>query len=274
MSETERCQSMPTNDRSGTRASRRELQRLEAAASRSADIHGAEQVDAVGAALDLANAYRSRGEYSRARDVQAKLIVALRERSIGDDDPRIFNAVLHYSVTLADLGLLDDARDLGGQVVEAAERQYGSDSETAQLARNNQAVNLRMLGRYEELIELQERSLEAQERRFGADHIETTRAQFVLAHDKALLFDFGSAVGCGRRAVETFCRTCGGDGRETLVAKNNLALHLAESGMNSEARELIGKTIEIARRVLPEEDELRSRIENNLIAIRTVLGEI
>lgn len=250
-------------------ATQEELERLKAIADKSAASHGADHSEAVEAALAVAEAHRTREEYAEAKRIQLGLIILLRRRSVGDDDPRMFKTVLRYSVTLANLGELSDALDLGQQVVEAAERQYGIDSETADLARRNQAITLRQLGMYEELNDLDERSLQSRERALGADHVQTARAQFVLAHDKALLYDFNTAVQLGRKAAKSFSQAFGEHGRETMLANNNLALHLAECGMIPEASKLIGQTAKLARRVLRQDDELRDRIETNAVLIRT-----
>ena len=90
-----------------------------------------------------------------------------------------------------------------------------------------------------------------------------------LAHDKALLYDFNTAVQLGRKAAKSFSQAFGEHGRETMLANNNLALHLAECGMIPEASKLIGQTAKLARRVLRQDDELRDRIETNAVLIRT-----
>jgi tetratricopeptide (TPR) repeat protein len=250
----------------------RALKRLQKTVAECAAAHGEEDDSTILAMEAVADARRSRKEFSDVKEIDLKIITALRHRSISDDDPRMFRAVLRYSVTLGDLRLMDDACSLASQVVEAAERQYGVDSETAHLARRNQGVNLRRLGRYEELNELMKRSLRSRERNFGEHHVETARALHVLAHDSALSYDFATAVELGRRAVAIFEQSCGSDDSETLLAMNNLALHLAECGLTAEANDLIGKAAKIARRRLPSKDELRDRIENNAVLIRTSFG--
>ena len=222
---------------------------LEDLARRATAAYGADEVRALAARTELAQALSAAGNRQEAsRLLEAVLLDSTRR--YGDDDPTTTAAKQHLANSYAELDRHDEALELRRQVFDSRAAALGPQHPRTVSAQNNLANTLAALGRVEEALVLREAAAEARLRAFGLNDPATLSALNNLAISYADLGRGEDALLLREAVVRGRERLLGPDHPQTIAARNNLANGLAVVGRHDEARQVRARTLADCERVL------------------------
>jgi tetratricopeptide (TPR) repeat protein len=214
----------------------------------------------------------SSGDPHAAHDLARHLSDGWRDR-FGDDDLYVHGVANILAVTLRQLGVYAEARELDEECLAWERRHHGDDHPSTLGAAANVAIDLRALGDLQKAREVDEETLARRSRVLGDDHPDTLTSRSNLARDLYGLGDHRSARELDEDTLERRTRILGADHPETLASATNLARDLFELGEHQAARELDEQTLARQRRVLGEDHPVTLMTANNLAADLFETGE-
>lgn len=169
-------------------------------------------------------------------------------------------------------GHLDQARQLGEDILSRSRRLYGDDDPDALDIANNLALVLHELGDYHAARELNEHTLRHLRQVRGGDHLTTLASAVNLAEDLHALGDYRAARELNEDTLQRCRRTLGDDHPPILMCAANLASDLRELGDPYAARALHQDVFQRNRRTLGKDHPASLRIASYLAADLRVLG--
>ncbi|MFE1769986.1 tetratricopeptide repeat protein [Streptomyces sp. NPDC059008] len=167
-----------------------------------------------------------------------KTAVRLSSDIHGHSHPDTLSARHNLAVSYSNAGRVQEALDLGKQVLVDRERGLGPDHPDTLTARSNLAVSYSDAGRVQEAFELSERVLVDRERVLGPDHPDTLTARSNLAVSYGDAGRVQEAFELSERVLVDRERVLGPDHPDTLSSRNNLANSYSDAGRVQEALNL------------------------------------
>jgi tetratricopeptide (TPR) repeat protein len=168
-----------------------------------------------------------------------------------------------HEETLASMGMLGSAYNLGGrwtqaeelqlQVIETRKRVLGAEHPDTLNSMNNLALTYWNQGRWTQAEELQLQVMETRKRVLGGEHPDTLTSISNLALTYWNQGRWAKAEGLEVQVMETRKRVLGTEHPDTLTSINNLALTYWNQGRWKEAEELFVQVKETRKRVLGTE---------------------
>jgi tetratricopeptide (TPR) repeat protein len=218
---------------------RRKMGQLDEALGLAQEVHdkfvkafGANHPDTLAAAMNLGNARRVKGDYSRDRELlldAARLIesaLAGYGKAYGEDHPYTLGCSLNLAIVQRRVGLMDEAR------------------------------------------ELLESALDGLQRRLGEEHHYTLTCMTALATSLAETGDIEQARDLGRRALDGLRDLLGEDHPHTLACAVNLAIDLKALGETEESEALMADALKRYRQILPEDHfDVQDAAQSERIAV-------
>ena len=147
-------------------------------------------------------------------------------------------------------GHLDQARQLGEDILGKSRHLYGDDDPDTLAIANNLAIDLHSLGDYRIARELNEHVLQHLRQLRGDNHLMTLVSAINLARDLHALGDYHAARELNEHTLQRCRRTLGDDSSATLMCAAGLASNLRELGDPHAARALHEDIFRRSRRVL------------------------
>jgi tetratricopeptide (TPR) repeat protein len=169
-------------------------------------------------------------------------------------------------------GHLDQARQLGEDILGSSRRLYGDDDPDTLDIAIHLALVLHALGDYHAARELSEHALRHLRQIRGDDHPMTLASAINLAEDLHALGDYHAARELNEDTLQRCRRTLGDNNLVTLVCAANLASDLRELGDPHAARALHQDVFQRSRRALGKDHPVSLGIAGDLAADLRVLG--
>jgi tetratricopeptide (TPR) repeat protein len=211
------------------------------------------------------------GKFSDALGFAARIHVLWGDR-LGSDDRQTLRIAKVLVSTHRLSGHLDQARQLGEDILSTSRRLYGADDlDTLDIA-NNLALVLHTLGDYQSARGLNEHTLRHLRRAQGDDHPTTLISAINLAENLHALGDYRAARGLNEDTLQRCRRTLGDNHLSTLTCAANLASSLRELGNSHAARALHQDVFQRSRQVLGTDHPGSMLFASYLAADLRVLG--
>ncbi|MEV6116692.1 FxSxx-COOH system tetratricopeptide repeat protein [Streptomyces sp. NPDC052109] len=174
-----------------------------------------------------------------------------------------------------DAGRVQDALDLGEQVLADYERILGPDHPAHTLqARGDLALCYSAAGRVQDSLDLRERVLADFERILGPDHPNTLTARHNLANSYSDAGRVQDALDLGEQVLAAYERILGPDHPNTLTARHNLALFYSDAGRVQDALDLGEQVLAAYERILDPDHPNTLKARNNLANFYSDAGRV
>jgi tetratricopeptide (TPR) repeat protein len=257
------------------------------------DQLGADHVDTLNSASNLALNLWWLGEYQRARMLDEETL-NLRRRVIGEDAPETITSASQLANDLFGLGHYKEARRLQEAMLRQRRKILGYDHPDTLFTAFFLGVLLWYLGDYGQAWRLQNDTYARSRRVLGEDHPDTLTSAGLLGLDLWSLGEFEVARQLLNDALTRSRRILGEDHPNTLRTATLLGLALGSLGEHQQARRLQSDALARSRRIVGEDnpDTLRTasllgltlgslreheqarQLQNDtLIRLRRVLGD-
>ncbi|MFC0109404.1 FxSxx-COOH system tetratricopeptide repeat protein [Kibdelosporangium aridum] len=168
----------------------------------------------------------------------------------GEAGPEAISAAMNVSVTLRQLGRLEEARRLGLHVHKLGQRTWGQHHPFTLAAATNVAVTLHVLGELSTARGLNEKAMNRMRAALGEDHPFSLVCAANLANDLARAGQYAAARDLGLDTMERSQRALPDDHPYTCAVATNLALHLRGLGQLDESADLQRDSVTRLRRTL------------------------
>jgi serine/threonine protein kinase/tetratricopeptide (TPR) repeat protein len=219
----------------------------EATYLRAADILERRLGDSEDLAMTYGNLAGLRGRQGRDDESLAlhSRALAIREKSLGPEHPRVAMSMDNVAATLRDLGRLDEAEPLFLQALALREKTLPENHPNIAKSLNGLAILYREQGREEEALEMFERTIEMRKQSQGPDHPQVARtlsALAVLHRDSGRADEaealFKQALGIMEKKYEE-------DHPQMREMLEDYAVLLRQTGRAAEAREMEARAARI-----------------------------
>ena len=197
---------------------------------------------------NLANLYRSRGEYEKARELYER-VREVSEQVLGGEHPSTLITLNQLAVLYRAQGEYGKAQELYERVREAKERVLGGEHPSTLTTLNNLALLYQEQGEYGKAQELYARVREVSERVLGAEHPDT----LMTLNNLAVLYwaqgEYGKAQELYERVREVRERVLGAEHPRTAATLYGLASIYEKQGRYGEAEKLYLQVLAIDEKV-------------------------
>lgn len=216
--------------------------------------------------------------FREAEPVQRRAY-AQAQASLPADDRLRLTAESNLALTLASLGVLQEARALQEANLRAWEASLGPDDAHTLGARGNLAITLQLMGEVEAAYVLHAAVAEANARCFGADSLQAAQAGLALANAELQRGDVAAAIRTQERALAGLRRLAEAEGSPALAAgalqaSGALAQMQHAQGNLPAARSMIEATLTAARTVWAADAPMLLHMRETLAAILRDLGDV
>jgi tetratricopeptide (TPR) repeat protein len=166
------------------------------------------------------------GQYSAAAATHQQAL-ALRERSMGLEDPSTLTSMNELAVALDDQGKYAEAESMHRQTLATSEKVLGVDHPDTLTTMNNLALVLGRQGKYAEAESMHRQTLATSEKVLGVDHPDTLTSVYCLAHLLANRHRYVESVALYGRACAGYSTVLGEDHPNTRACRQHYSEMLA-----------------------------------------------
>jgi hypothetical protein len=212
------------------------------------------------------------GYYNQAQDFQQQVLKA-RQKLLGEDDQKIWEAMLSLAWTYSTMGQYQSAKELQMKVLERWKQLLGDEHADTLRAMGNLALTHRQLGDYHSAKELEEKVLDERKKLLGNEHGHTLIAMANLAVTYWYLGEYHSAQELQVKVLEGRKQLLGNDHVDTLLAMENLASTYQDLEEYHSAQELQVKVLEGRKQLLGNDHVDTLLAMANLASTYRELGE-
>jgi len=212
------------------------------------------------------------GKIADALSFDTRIHEAWRDR-LGPDNRQTLRIANALAGAHRVAGHLDQARQLGEDILGRSRRLYGGDDPDALDIANSLALALHALGDYNAARELNERTLRGLRRVRGDDHPATLASAVNLAENFHALGDYGTARGLSEDTLRRCHRTLEDNNQLTLMCAADLASDLRELGDPHAARTLHQDVYQRSQLALGKDHPSSLAIASYLAADLRALGQ-
>ena len=199
----------------------------------------------------MARVYDSLGLYDDARELFSKAL-ALRRRTLGDDDVLVAESLQGLSGVLLSLGYPDKAEELLREALEIERKHYGEDDPRYLQSLNNLAIIFETRHEFDRAEPLHREVLEKKKRLLGPDDPEVALSLHNLAKDVFYQHRPKEAETLYRQALVLRERQAGEDSPEVARTLNSLGSVVEAEGRLDEAEALYRRALAVRRKLYPK----------------------
>ncbi len=190
---------------------------------------------------------------------QHECAVALREESLGPDDPETLESMHNLAVAYRLAGRAALAVPLHEREIARCEARFGRDHPETLASINNLAVALRHCGRLREAVAQLEEVFQRRTAKLGPDHKDTLTTLNNLAVTYRLAGRFGDAAALHKKDLQQTLRRSPANSLEVGTIKHNLAASYLDSGRAGLAVNLFDEVVKLRTEKLgPDHQDTRS----------------
>ncbi|MHB8448294.1 MAG: tetratricopeptide repeat protein [Rudaea sp.] len=164
--------------------------------------------------------------------------LAIREKSLGPDDPDVASSMLALGTHLDESGRYEEAMPLLERALKIRRKIYGDAHPLVGFAEIGLASAYEDENRLDDAEKLAQDAQSIFRRTLPADHPKISEALNLLVTVHVARRDYAGAVPLAQEVLARFSETLGEEHPNTLTAKNNLAFVLLHSGRFAEAEKL------------------------------------
>ena len=209
--------------------------------------------DTLWALASLAWTQGDQGQYSKAIEIDEKILSVRRER-FGEDDDTTLTAMNNLGVDYDVAGRYQQAVDLKEKVLEKRLKLWGPEHEDTVLSMGNLAILYQKLGRWNESAKLSEKVLEIQTRVWGAENIETLSSMADLAIVYCLSDRLFDALKLCENVLECRTKLLGPEHRRTLETVADINWVHRSFGRLEKAAQCDRALLELRTKLFGEDD--------------------
>lgn len=214
---------------------------------------------------NLAEIYRSKGDYTAAAEIHKQVVEAAIPRW-GIESQVVQIARMNYAASLSDLHRLDEAEVILREVVRERTASFGPEHPYTQVSHNNLASCLMTQGRYADAVEFLEPAFVILQERLGAEHSNCIRAANNLIRCYVETRRFDDAETLARENLATAEAVCTEVDPRLATSLFNLALVFNQTERSAKALPLLERALVLRRATLGDR-------HRNTLAVQTAFGE-
>ncbi|KAJ6133755.1 hypothetical protein N7523_000077 [Penicillium sp. IBT 18751x] len=209
-------------------------------------ILGAEDKNTLRSTAMLATAYRLRGRWKEAEQLDVQVMETSKTK-LGADHPDTLSSMANLASTFRNQGRWKEAEQLDVQVMETSKTKLGADHPDTLSSMANLASTFRNQGRWKEAEQLQVQVIETSKTKLGADHPNTLSSIANLASTFRNQGRWKEAEQLDVQVIETSKTKLGADHPDTLLSMANLASTYWNQGRWKEAEQLELQVMETSK---------------------------
>ena len=234
---------------------------------------GAEDLDVLTMAVEVAIAMRSDAHAADARELLLSTLRVLRER-YGEDHEVTLLCANTYGADLRSRGQRAEALELDLSLLPRFEKVFGPGHHRTLNVRNNIAVDYRRLGRLQDALDEDRKTLRDRRRLLGPDDPITLTSLDAVARDLRDLGYYQESLDTARKVVEGFAARRGPENLDWLNARKSFAAALRKAGYHWDALQESEEVVQRYRDYLGLDHTYTLRAAANLINDRRAVGEL
>jgi tetratricopeptide (TPR) repeat protein len=235
-------------------------------------VAGPDHPDTATALNNLAELYRSMGDYAKAEPLYQRAL-KIFGKALGPDHRNTATALNNLAALYRSMGEYAKAEPLYQWALKIYEKALGPDHPDTGLALNNLAELYRSMGEYAKAEPLYQRSLKIKEKALGPDHPDTGLALNNLAELYLSMGDYGKAEPLFQRSLKIREKALGPDHPDTGLTLNNLAELYRSMGDYAKAEPLFQRVLKIYEKALGPDHPDAGLALNNLAELYLSMGD-